>query len=222
MIALAALFRREMANGLRTGGGAPAGVLFFLVVVAMMPLAVGPDLALLGRIGPALLWLAALLAALLGLERMFQADQDDGTLDVLVTGVPSLAAIALVKAVAHWATAGLPLVAAAPLLGLMLDLSPRAIGAVTATLLVGTPALTLIGSVGAALTAGMRRGGLVVPVLVVPLTVPVLVFGVAAANAAVTDPDPFLPPFLILAAITLASAVLAPLAAAAALLAGER
>lgn len=222
MTALLALFRRELAIGVRIGGGAPAGVLFFLVVVAAMPLAVGPDLALLSRIGPALLWLAALLASLLGLERMFQADRDDGSLDLLATGAPSLAAVALVKAAAHWVTAGLPLVCVAPLLGLMLDLRPAAIAAVTGTLLVGTPALTLLGAIGAALTAGLRRGGLVVPVLVVPLTTPVLIFGVAAANAAVTDPAPFVPPFLVLVAITLASLVLAPLAAAAALAAGER
>jgi heme exporter protein B len=219
--ALLALFRRDLLLALRVGGGAPVGVLFFLVVVTVVPFAVGPDLRLLARIGPAILWIGALLASLLGLDRLFQSDREDGSLDLLMGGEPPLGLVVLAKAAAHWVSNGLPLVLAAPVLALFLDLEPRAIGAVTLTLLAGTPALTLIGTIGAALTAGLRRGGLLVPVLVLPLAVPVLIFGVGAADAAITDPTPFLPPFLILVALTLVSLVLAPLAASAALKAGE-
>jgi heme exporter protein B len=219
--ALWALYRRDLTLSLRVGGGAAVSVLFFLVVVTIVPLGVGPDLKLLARIGPGILWIGALLATLLGLERLFQADRDDGSLDLLLTGEAPLSLVVLAKAAAHWTASGLPLVVAAPFLALFLDLSPTAIGAVTLTLAAGTPALTLMGAIGAALTAGLRRGGLLVPVLVVPLAVPVLIFGVAAADAAVTDPAPFLPPFLILCALTLFSLVIAPIAAAAALRAGE-
>jgi len=219
--ALLALFRRDVRLALRAGGGALVAVLFFLAVVTIVPFAVGPDLKLLARIGPAILWIGALLATLLGLDRMFQADRDDGALDLLAAGEPPLALVVLVKATAHWLTSGLPLVVAAPLFALFLDLSPTAAAATTLTLLVGTPALTLIGAVGAALTAGLRRGGLLLPVIVLPVALPVMIFGVGAADAAVTDPTPFLPPLMMLCALTLAGLVLAPIAAAAALRAGE-
>jgi len=219
--ALLALFRRDLGLALGAGGGAAVGVLFFLVVVTVVPFGVGPDLKLLARIGPAILWIGALLASLLGLERLFQADREDGSLDLLLVGEPPLALVVLAKAAAHWVATGLPLVVATPFLSLFLDLAPTAIVAVTATLLVGTPALTLVGAIGAALTASLRRGGLLLPVIVLPIVLPVMIFGVGAADAAVTDPAPFLPPFLMLAAFTLASLVLAPIAAAAALRAGE-
>ena len=221
MTALLALFRRDLGLALGAGGGAAVGVLFFLVVVTVVPFGVGPDLKLLARIGPAILWIGALLASLLGLERLFQADREDGSLDLLLVGEPPLALVVLAKAAAHWVATGLPLVVATPFLSLFLDLAPTAIVAVTATLLVGTPALTLVGAIGAALTASLRRGGLLLPVIVLPIVLPVMIFGVGAADAAVTDPAPFLPPFLMLAAFTLASLVLAPIAAAAALRAGE-
>jgi heme exporter protein B len=216
-MALAALLRRDMRLAVRVGGGALMGVLFFLIVVAMVPFALGPDLALLARTGPAILWLGALLASLLALDRLFAADHEDGSLDLILMGRAPLELAVAAKALAHWLTTGLPLVIAAPLLGLFLNLTPVAIGAVALTLLVGTPALTCIGLIGAALAVALRRGGLLVPILVLPLTVPVLIFGVAASNAAVTGPVPFGTPFMVLAALTLASVVLGPFAAAAAL-----
>jgi heme exporter protein B len=217
MSALSALLLRDMRLAVRLGGGALIGVLFFLIVVTLMPFAIGPDLALLARIGPAILWLGALLASLLALDRLISADHDDGSLDlILMARVPLELAVA-VKAVAHWLTTGLPLVAAAPLLGLLLNLDPKATGAVALTLFVGTPALTFIGLIGAALTVALRRGGLLLAVLILPLTVPVLIFGVSASNAAIVGPVPFGTPFSILCALTLMSVVLGPFAAAAAL-----
>lgn len=217
MRALSALLRRDLRLAVRVGGGALMGVLFFLLVVTLMPFAIGPDLALLQRIGPAILWLGALLASLLALDRLFAADHDDGSLDLLLTGRAPLELAVTVKALAHWLTTGLPLVAATPMLGLFLNLEPRAIAAVALTLLAGTPALTLIGLIGAALGVALRRGGLLMPVLVLPLAVPVLIFGVAASNAAIVGPVPFGTPFTLLCALTLVSLVLGPFAAAAAL-----
>jgi heme exporter protein B len=217
MTALAALFTRDLRLAGRVGGGAGIGVLFFLIVVALTPFAIGPDLALLGRIGPAILWLGALLASLLTLERLLVADQEDGSLDlILMAGTPLELALAA-KAAAHWLTTGLPLVVATPLLGLFLNLDAKASAAVALTLLAGTPALTFIGLVGAALTVALRRGGLLLAVLVLPLTVPVLIFGVAASNAAIVGPLPFGTPFTILCALTLVSVVVGIFAAAAAL-----
>jgi heme exporter protein B len=217
MQALTGLLLRDMRLAVRVGGGAAMGVLFFLLVVTIIPFALGPDLALLRRIGPAILWLGALLASLLALDRLFAADHDDGSLDLILMGRSPLEIAVAVKAVAHWLTTGLPVVVAAPILGLFLNLEPVAIGAVALTLLVGTPALTFVGVIGAALAVALRRGGLLLPVLVLPLTIPVLIFGVAAANAAVTGPTPFDTPFIILAALSLMSLVLGPVAAAAAL-----
>jgi heme exporter protein B len=193
------------------------GALFFLIVVTMIPFAIGPDLALLRRIGPAILWLGALLASLLALDRLFATDQDDGSLDLLMMAAMPLELTVATKAIAHWITTGLPLVLIAPLLGLMLNVELHAAGWLALTLAAGTPALTFIGLVGAALTVALRRGGLLLAVLVLPLTVPVLIFGVAAANAAIMGPAPFGPPFTILCALSLASLVLGPIAAAAAL-----
>jgi heme exporter protein B len=215
--AVKALLVRDMRLAVRLGGGAPIGVLFFLIVVTLMPFALGPDLALLRRIGPAILWLGALLASLLALDRLFAADHEDGSLDLILTSRLPLELMVAVKALAHWLTTGLPLVIAAPLLALFLDLDPPAMAAVALTLLVGTPALTFIGTVGAALAVTLRRGGLILAVLVLPLTIPVLIFGVAAANAAVIGPMPFGPPFTILCALSLTSFVIGPFAAAAAL-----
>lgn len=217
MTALAALLLRDMRLAVRVGGGAFIGVLFFLIVVTLVPFGIGPDLALLGRIGPAILWLGALLANLLALDRLIATDHEDGSLDLILTARVPLELALVAKALAHWLTTGLPLVIAAPLLGLLLNLGPGATGAVALTLLAGTPALTFIGLIGAALTVALRRGGLLLAILVLPLTVPVLIFGVAAANAAVVGPMPFGTPFGILCALTLMSLVIGPLAAAVAL-----
>jgi heme exporter protein B len=214
---LFAILLRDMRLAVRVGGGALIGVLFFLIVVTLIPFAVGPDLVLLARIGPAILWLGALLATLLALDRLIAMDHEDGSLDlILMARVPLEVALAA-KALAHWLTTGLPLVIAAPLLGLLLNLDPAATGAVALTLAAGTPALTFIGLIGASLTVALRRGGLLLAVLVLPLTVPVLIFGVAAANAAIVGPMPFGTPFSILCALTLISIVIGPFAAAVAL-----
>lgn len=217
MTALCALLVRDLRLAVRVGGGALIGVLFFLIVVTLVPFAVGPDLALLARMGPAILWLGALLASLLALDRLLAIDHEDGSLDLILTARVPLELAVSVKALAHWLTTGLPLVVAAPLLGLLLNLDPKATGAVAVTLLAGTPALTFIGLVGAALTVALRRGGLLLAVLVLPLTVPVLIFGVAASNAAIVGPVPFGTPFSILCALTLISLVIGPVAAAIAL-----
>jgi heme exporter protein B len=193
------------------------GVLFFLAVVTLIPFALGPDLALLRRVGPAVLWLGALLASLLALDRLLAVDQDDGSLDLIVTNRAPLELVVGAKAVAHWLTTGLPLVAASPLFGVLLNLEPASIGASALTLLVGTPALTFIGLIGAALAVALRRGGILLPVLVLPLTIPVLIFGVSAANAALGGPVSFGTPFTILCALTLISLVVGPFAAAATL-----
>ena len=217
MGALAAIAGQTARLQFRGGGGALVGLVFFLAVVTIVPFAVGPDLNLLSRIGPAILWIGALLATLLGLDRLFQDDRDDGSLDLtFLAGIP-MELVVLAKAAGHWLATGLPLTVAAPFLGLMLGLEPLALGATTLTLLVGTPALTLVGAVGAALAAAFGRGGILIAVLVLPFTIPVLIFGVSTAVASVTDPAPFLPPFLILCALTLISAVVAAVAGAAAL-----
>jgi heme exporter protein B len=212
-----ALFLRELRLAARTGGSLHTGLLFFLAVVAMIPFAVGPDLKLLARIGPAVLWTGALLAGLLGLDRLFQPDLEDGSLDPLMLAPQPAALTVFVKCAAHWVSSGLPLVAASPLFGLLLGMEARAIAATTATLLAGTPAISFIGAAGAAVTAALPRGGLLLAVLVLPLVIPVLIFGVSAAYGAVEDPAPFLQPFLLLCALSLFFAVLGPFAAALAL-----
>jgi len=217
MNAFTALLLRDMKLAVRVGGGALMGAMFFLIGVVITPFAVGPNLKLLALIGPALLWLFAELATLLALDRLFATDHEDGSLDLLRTGDIPLELAVAAKAIAHWLTTCLPLVVIAPLLGLMLNVEPRALGWIALTLLAGTPALTFIGLVGAALAVALRRGGLLLAVLVLPLTIPVLIFGVAAANAAIAGPTPFGPPFTILCGLSLASLVLGPIAAAAAL-----
>jgi heme exporter protein B len=218
MNALSALLARDLRLAVRASGGALIGALFFLIVVVLVPFAVGPDLALLKRIGPAILWLGALLASLLTLDRLFASDYEDGSLDVIMTGRMPLELVVAAKALAHWLTTGLPLIIITPLLALLLNVGGMAAtGPLMLTLLVGTPALTFIGLIGAALAVTLRRGGLLLAVLALPLTIPVLIFGVSAANAAITGPVPFGPPFTILCALTLASLVTGPFAAAAAL-----
>lgn len=211
------LFVRDVRLGLRAGGGALIGLVFFLSVVTIVPFAIGPDLNLLSRIGPAVLWIAALLSTLLGLDRLFQGDAEDGSLDMLRMADRPLEFAILVKCLAHWVATCLPLVIAAPFFALMLAMEPAALAGTTATLALGTPALTFIGAIGAALTATLRRGALLAAILVLPLCIPVLIFGVSASAAASGGTVPFLTPLAILAALTLFAAVIAPLAAAAAI-----
>jgi heme exporter protein B len=217
MTALTALFLREWRIARRIGGGASVGAMFFLILVAIMPFAIGPDLKLLANLGPAILWIAALLSTLLGLDRLFQADHDDGSLDVIVNAPLPLEVSALVKCAAHWTTSALPLIVVSPVFGMMLGMEPQALALTAATLAAGTPALTMIGAIGAALTVSLRRGGLLMAVLALPLTIPVLIFGVAAASAASGGTSPFLTPFLMLCAMSLFAVAAAPFAAAAAL-----
>lgn len=214
-----ALYIRDVRLGIRAGGGALTGIIFFLAVVAVVPFGVGPDINLLARIGPPMLWIAALLSVLLGLDRLFQADREDGSLDLLLIASERhmTALTVFVKCLAHWTASVLPLVIAAPLLGLLMNMEPVAIGAAVLTLLAGTPAITFIGAAGAAVAVALPRGGQLVSVLVLPLAIPVLIFGVSASYGAVTDPAPFGPPFLILCALTLFFAVIGPLGAAMAL-----
>src|SRR4051812_24820432 len=179
--ALWALIVRDLRIATRARGGGLTAVLFFLVLIAMAPLALGPDLALLRRIGPALLWLGALLSSLLALDRLFLEDLEDGSLDLILLARAPLELIVAAKALAHWIATGLPLVIAAPLLGLLLDVEPVAGLKVAVTLLAGTLALTLIGLVSAAIAVSLRRGGLLLPILVLPLSTPVLIFGVSAS-----------------------------------------
>lgn len=208
-----ALFLRELKLAGRVGGGAFTGLLFFLAVVTIVPFGVGPDMKLLARIGPAMLWTGALLASLLGLDRLFQAEREDGSLDLLLLSGHPLPLVVFVKCLAHWVATGLPLVLAAPVFGIMMNMEPVGIAAVMATLAAGTPAVSFIGAMGAAVTVTLARGGLIIAILILPLVIPVLIFGVSASYGAVEDPAPFLPPFLILSGITLFFAVLGPLAA---------
>ncbi|MFN0265032.1 heme exporter protein CcmB [Tepidamorphus sp. 3E244] len=217
MSALKSLFYRELTLAVRLGGGALMAVIFFLIVVTVIPFAVGPDLNLLARIGPAILWIGALLANLLALDRLFQADQEDGSLDLMVMAPVPLELTVAVKAAAYWVTTGLPLAVAAPLFGMMLNMPAESLGAVCLTLLAGTPGLTFIGIIGAALTVALRRGGLLMAILVIPLMIPILIFGILATSAAVVVTTPFLNPFLLLLALSLGASVLGPIAAAAAL-----
>ena len=220
--AFLAILRRDLALAARAGGGGELALVFFLTIVVLVPFALGPDLNLLSRIGPAILWLGALLSVLIGLDRLFQADEEDGALDLLRASplaappVPLEGAV-LAKGLAHWVTTGLPLALSAPLLGLLVALPGEGVLPLVATLLVGTPALSFIGAAGAAVAASLRRGGLIVPVLVAPLTIPVLIFGVSAANAALGGTVPFRTPFLILCGLSLAAVAMGTLAAAAAL-----
>jgi heme exporter protein B len=217
MSAFVALMLRDMRLATRVGGGALMGALFFLIVVVMVPFAIGPDLHLLARIGPAILWLGALLASLLALDRLFATDYEDGSLDLLMMSPMPLELSVTAKAIAHWLTTGLPLVIVSPLLALLLDLDMRAMGPLMLTLAAGTPALTFIGLIGAALSVTLRRGGLLLAVLVLPLTIPVLIFGVAAAESATGGYSAFGPAFTILCGLSLMSLVVGPAAAAAAL-----
>jgi heme exporter protein B len=211
------LVRRDLAVAWKEGGTLGVALGFYLVVVAMLPLSLGPDLNLLARIAPGVLWVALLLAALLSLGRMFETDYEDGSLEVLSTGPLPLEAVAAGKSLAHWLATGVPLTVLAPILGLLLNLPPEGYGVLVATMLAGTPAVSFIGAIGAAVTLRARRGGLLLALLMLPLFVPTLVFGIAAVEAALLAGDGFAASFLLLLAVSLASIVLAPVAAAAAL-----
>lgn len=214
--AFLAILKRDLALAVRAGGGGELALVFFLTVVILIPFALGPDLNLLSRIAPAILWLGALLATLIGLDRLFQADEEDGSLDLIRNAPLPLELAVFAKALAHWLTTGLPLTLAAPLLGLLVALPAEGVLPLAASLALGTPALSFIGAAAAALTASLRRGGLILPILVAPLCVPVLIFGVSASSG-VRGPMSLQGPLLILAALSLMAAAVGCVAAAAAL-----
>ncbi|AXI47251.1 heme exporter protein CcmB [Sulfitobacter sp. SK012] len=211
-----ALLIRDLRLGLRAGGGFGLGLAFFLIVTVLVPFGVGPESQLLSRIAPGILWLGALLACLLSLDRLLALDFEDGSLDVLATSPLPLEGAIAIKALAHWITTGLPLVVVAPLLGVLLNMPTPGYMGLVISLALGTPALSMIGAFGAALTVGIKRGGLLLSLLVLPLYVPTLIFGAEAARRAALSLDPTTP-LLLLAGVSLGCAALLPFAAAAAL-----
>lgn len=210
------LFWRDILLAFRSGGGFGLGLGFFLILVVLMPFGVGPNSDLLAKMAPGVLWVGALLSCLLSLDRLFALDYEDGSLDLLATSPLPLEAVVFVKALAHWVTTGLPLVVAAPALGFLLHLDAGAYGWVIVTLLIGTPALSFIGAFGAALTVGIKRGGLLLSLLVLPLYIPTLIFG---AEVIRRGAEGFLvaTPLALMGGITLGCLALLPFAAAAAL-----
>ncbi|HKK85446.1 MAG TPA: heme exporter protein CcmB [Roseovarius sp.] len=211
-----ALLTRDLKLAMRAGGGFGLGLAFFLIVVTLVPFGVGPQSELLAKIAPGILWLGALLACLLSLDRIFALDWEDGSLDLLATSPLPMEGIVTVKALAHWLTTGLPLVLAAPLFGLLLSLPPAGYGPLVLSLLLGTPALSVIGTFGAALTVGLKRGGLLLSLLVLPLYVPTLIFGAEMARRGVEGLETTTP-LLMLAGITCGTIALLPFASAAVL-----
>lgn len=210
------LLIRDLKLAVRAGGGFGLALAFFLIVVIMVPFGVGPNSATLGTIAPGVLWIGALLACLLSLDRIFATDFEDGSLELLATAPLPLESLVAVKACAHWLTTGLPLTLAAPLFGVLLNLPGPAYSTLLLTLILGTPALSIIGAFGAALTVGLKRGGLLMSLLVLPLYVPTLIFGAEAVRRAAED-QPATTPVLLVTLITLASLALLPFAGAAAL-----
>tara|TARA_R110002020_G_scaffold456378_2_gene672797 strand:+ start:2647 stop:3303 length:657 start_codon:yes stop_codon:yes gene_type:complete len=211
-----ALFLRDLKLAIRAGGGFGLGLAFFLIVTVLVPFSIGPQTDLLTRIAPGVLWLGALLACLLSLDRLLALDWEDGTLDLLATAPIPLEAVVTVKALSHWVVTGLPLVLAAPVLGVMLNLPLEGFVPLVLSLLLGTPALSVIGTFGAALTVGLKRGGLLLSLLVLPLYVPTLIFGAEAARRGAQGLEAGTP-LLLVAGITAFAAGLLPLASAAVL-----
>ena len=177
-----ALLQRDLRLALRAGGGFGLGLAFFLMVAVLVPLGVGPEGALLARIAPGILWLGALLACLLSLDRMFALDFEDGALDLMAVSPLPLEGVVAMKALAHWMVTGLPLVIIAPVLGVLLSLAPGGYVWLVVALGLGSPALSLIGGFGAALTVGLKRGGLILSLIVLPMYVPTLIFGAEAVR----------------------------------------
>ena len=211
-----ALFIRDIRLAMRAGGGFGLALAFFLILVTLVPFGVGTDVAVLSKIAPGILWVGALLSSLLSLDRIFALDREDGTLDVLATAPIPLEGVVIAKAAAHWVTTGLPLAFAAPALGVLLHLPAPGHLWLLITLAIGTPALSMIGAFGAALTVGLKRGGLLLSLLVLPLYVPTLIFGAETAARAIAG-QAATTPLLLLAGITLGSVALLPFASAAVL-----
>jgi heme exporter protein B len=217
MTAFLTVLGRDLRLAGRTGGDALTLVLFFVMAGAIMPFAIGPDRVLLQKLAPGIIWIAAFLSMLLGLDRLFRADEDDGTLLLFRHAGLPLEAIVFAKLAAHWLLTALPLLVASPLLALLLSMDMQSWGRTALALLLGTPALTAFGTIGAAVTVSLKRGGLLAPVLILPLSIPVLIFGVASVGA----PEGSSAAILFLAAISLVSVALCPFAAALALRLGS-
>lgn len=211
-----ALLIRDLRLAVRAGGGFGLGLSFFLIVTVLVPFGVGPETELLAKIAPGILWIGALLSCLLSLDRIFALDFEDGSLDLLATAPVPLEGAVLVKAIAHWLTSALPLVVAAPLLGILLSLAAEGFLWVFVSLLLGTPALSVIGTFGAALTVGIKRGGLLLSLLVLPLYVPTLIFGAEVARRG-AEGLAVETPLMLLAGISLGALAFLPFAAAAVL-----
>ncbi len=209
-----ALLIRDLRLAIRAGGGFGLGLAFFLILAVLVPLGVGPEPAVLAAIAPGVLWVGALLACLLSLDRIFALDWEDGSLDLLATAPIPLEGVVTIKAMAHWITTGLPLVLAAPVLGVLLNLPPEAFGWLVISLLLGTPALSVIGTFGAALTVGLKRGGLLLSLLVLPLYIPTLVFGAELVSRGAAG-LPIQTALALLAGITAGSLAILPFASAA-------
>ena len=207
---------RDVRLTLRQDGGAILAIAFFVLAVVLFPLGVGPEPDVLRRIGAGIVWVAALLAALLSLNRLFQADHEDGGLDLLALAPLPLEIVVVAKCVAHWLTTGLPMIVAAPILALLLGMEAVGLLALIGAMILGTPTLSLVGAMGAALTVGIRRGGVLLTILILPLYIPVLIFGVAAIDGAISGLGAR-PHLLILGGLFLGALALAPWAAAAAL-----
>jgi len=216
-----ALLIRDLRLALRAGGGFGLALAFFLIVCVLVPFSLGPDATMLRAIAPGILWLGALLACLLSLDRVLALDFEDGTLDLLLTAPVPLEAAVSVKALAHWLTTGLPLVLLAPVLGVMLNLASAGFGWLAISLALGTPALSVIGTFGAALTVGVKRGGLLVSLLVLPLYIPTLIFGAEVARRGAQGLE-VATPLAMLAGITCAVIAAMPFASAAVLRMGLR
>ena len=216
MSAFAAVVRRELSLSLRGGGDILTLVLFFVIVGAIVPFAVGPDRALLATIAPGVVWIAAFLAMLLGLDRLFRPDHDDGSLILLRQADLPLSAVVAAKLIAHWLVSAVPLIVASPLLAVLLAMELDTLWRTLLSLLLGTPALAAFGAIGAAVTVAIRRGGLIAPILIAPLSVPVLIFGVGS----ITSPQSSAA-LLFLAALSLMASALAPFAAALAISSAE-
>ncbi|MGD9864092.1 MAG: heme exporter protein CcmB [Pseudodonghicola sp.] len=211
-----ALLLRDLRLAVRAGGGFGLGLAFFLIVTVLVPFSVGPQSQLLSTIAPGVLWLGALLACLLSLDRVLALDWEDGSLDLLATAPLPLEAVVTVKALAHWITTGLPLVLAAPVLGVLLNLPAPGYVWLVVSLAAGTPALSVLGTFGAALTVGLKRGGLLMSLLVLPLYVPTLIFGAEVARRGATGMETATP-LLLLAGISAGAIALLPFASAAVL-----
>lgn len=211
-----ALLRRDLALAVRAGGGFGLGLAFFLIVTVLVPFAVGPESQVLARIAPGVLWIGALLACLLSLDRILALDWEDGTLDLLATSPLPMEGLVSIKALAHWITTALPLVLVAPVLGVLLNLPGPGYVWLMVSLLLGTPALSVIGTFGAALTVGLKRGGLLLSLLVLPLYVPTLIFGAEVARRG-ADGLSVETPLLMLAGISAGAVALLPFASAAVL-----